>query len=181
MKKITLALSLVMLICGAVGAQTKKGGSSSPLHLSFGVNFGVPLQDTAVTNFVVGGDLLVEYMLSSNFSAVASAGVDARLARGGVVLTVYHAPFLGGLRFYASNKFYISEQAGYSVAVTKGLESAFTNVASIGYKPSANSDISLGFKGIFYKKDLPTATTTRNPKTNTLSLINVRAAFVFGK
>ena len=180
MKK-SILFFLALVVCTSVIAQKKGNGSGSPAHLSFGVNFGYPSQDSAVTNFIIGGDLQLEYLLSSNFSAVVSAGADARLARGGVVLTVYHAPLLGGLRYYVSQKFYISEQAGYSVAITKGISGAFTDVAGVGYKPSHNSDILFGYKGLFYSKDLKTATTTRNPKSNTLNLFELRVAFVFGK
>ena len=120
-------------------------------QLEFGVDIGVPLGvNSPIFNFAIGGDLQLEYYISNNFSATGSVGFDARLYKGGIVKTDYYVPLLLGLRYYFSDKIYISEQAGYSLKATSTLKNAFTDVAGIGFKPSAKSDILLGYKGLFY-------------------------------
>ncbi len=171
MKKIIFALILLTIIGFSVNAQDKPMNSSNPLHLSFGLNAGAPLGKYANTSaFVIGGDLQVNYNVSQNFSVSASAGIDARLNKGGVVNTIYYAPLLGGLRFYLGNRVYISEQAGYSISLSKGWSGVFTNVAGLGFKLSPSSDVLVGYKGLFYTGGVA--------KFNTLA---VRLAYVLGK
>lgn len=172
MKKIIFALIVLTITSGSVNAQDKVMNSSKPLHLSFGLNAGAPLGANAKTSaFVIGGDLMVEYNVSQNFSLTGSVGLDARLNKGGVVNTIYYVPLLGGLRFYFTDKFYISEQAGYSLALTKGLNGLFTNVAGLGFKLSKSSDVLFGYKGLF-----KSGTTLTNYNT-----FAIRIAYVFGK
>ena len=171
MKKIIFALLVLTMGGVSVKGQDKAMKSSRPVHLSFGVDGGAPLGDNANTSaFVIGGDLQVEYHVSSNFSFTASAGVDARLNKGGVVNTIYYAPLLGGLRFYISNKLFISEQAGYSLGMTKGLDGVFTNVAGFGFKLSPSSDILVGYKSLF-----------NSGAAKNFNTLAVRLAYVFGK
>jgi hypothetical protein len=171
MKKLILALILFTTSGVSVNAQDKPMNSSKPLHLSFGIDGGAPLGNYAnVSAFVIGGDLQVEYKVSQNFSVTASGGIDARLNKGGVVNTIYYAPLLGGLRYYFTNKIYISEQAGYAISLSKGWSGVFTNVAGVGFKLSPNSDVLIGYKGLFYSNGVA--------KFNTLAL---RLAYAFGK
>lgn len=171
MKKLFFALTALILINISANSQDKVK-SSKPLHLSFGLNGGAPLGDNSkISSFVIGGDLMVEYGISQNFSVTGSAGIDARLNKGGVVNTIYYAPLLGGIRFYIDDKFYLSEQAGYSLALTKGLNGLFTNVAGVGYKLSQNSDLMIAYKGLF-----KSGTTLTNFNT-----FAVRIAYTFGK
>ena len=173
MKKIIFALMIFTMISVTANAQDKTMKTGTPLRLSFGLNAGAPLGkiNSKTSAFVIGGDLTVEYSVSQNFSVTGSAGIDARLNKGGVVNTKNYAPMLGGLRLYFSDKFYISEQAGYSLALTKGLNGLFTNVAGIGTRLSKNSDVFLGYKGLF-----KSGITTTNYNT-----FAIRIAYVFGK
>ncbi len=171
MKKLIFALILLTTVGLSVNAQDKPMNYSKPLHLSFGIDGGAPLGKYANTSaFVIGGDLQLQYNVSQNFSVTGSAGIDARLNKGGVVNTVYYAPLLGGLRFYFSKSVYISEQAGYSISLSKGWSGVFTNVAGVGFKLSPNSDVLVGYKGLFYTGGIA--------KFNTLA---VRLAYAFGK
>ena len=171
MKKILFALIIINLYSFSVKAQNEKMKSSNPLVLSFGVDFGKPLgANSSLSSFVIGGDLQVRYGVSENFSVTASAGIDARLNKGGVVNTIYYAPMLGGLRYYFIPSIYISEQAGYSLGLTKNLKGAFTNVAGLGFKLSKSSDILLAYKGVY--------NTGGATNFNTFAL---RVAYVFGK
>lgn len=173
MKKLIFALIVLAITNGSVNAQDTAVKSSKPLHLSFGLNAGAPLGkiNSKASAFVIGGDLTVEYNISQNFSATGSVGIDARLNKGGVVNTIYHIPLLAGLRYYFTDKLYISEQAGYSLALTEGLDNLFTNVAGLGFRLTNTSDVFLGYKGLF-----KSGTTTTN--FNTLA---IRIAYVFGK
>jgi hypothetical protein len=172
MKKLIFALLVLTVTFLSVNAQDKAITSSKPLHLSFGLDGGAPLGKYANTSaFVIGGDLQVQYNVSDNFGVTASGGIDARLNKGGVVNTIYSAPILGGLRYYFTNRFYISEQAGYSISLSKGWSGVFTNVAGIGFKLSPNSDVLLGYKGLFYK----------DAGVDKLNLLALRLAYAFGK
>ena len=172
MKKIILALVVLTIATGSGYAQDKAMKSTKPLHLSFGLDAGAPLGNNSNTSaFVIGGDLQVEYNVTTNFSVTGSAGIDGRLNKGGVVNTIYSAPLLAGLRYYFSDKVYITEQPGYSISLTKGVSGVFTNVAGIGFRPSKSSDILIGYKGLFYNG-------VGAIKYNTLA---VRIAYVFGK
>lgn len=170
MKKIIFAL-IILTAGSTLKAQDKEMKSSNSLHLSFGVDAGAPLgKNSNVSAFVVGGDLQVRYGVSQNFSITGSAGVDARLNKSGVVNTIYYAPLLGGLRYYFTPNIYISEQAGYSLALTKGLKGVFTNVAGAGFKLSKSSDILLGYKGLY-----------NSGGAANFNTFAVRIAYVFGK
>jgi hypothetical protein len=170
MKKIILALTFIT-IATTLNAQDKEMRSSKPLQLSFGINAGYPVgQFRALTFLAFGGDLQLAYNVSSNFSLTASGGFDVWIGRG-VNPSRNYAPVLGGLKFFFSDKLFISEQAGYSIGVSEGIESAFTNVAGIGFKLSRSSDILLNYKGLYYSGD----------KGTELSSIGVRIAYNFGK
>ena len=170
MKKLIFVLT-ILIINVSVNAQDKVMKFSKPLHLSFGLDAGAPLGKYSKTSaFVIGGDLQVGYNITQNFSATASAGIDARLNKGGVVNTVYYVPLLAGLKFYLGSKVYISEQAGYSPSLTKGVEGVFTNVPGIGFKLGQNSDILIAYKTLFNKGTVP--------DFNTLAF---RIAYNFGK
>lgn len=173
--KLKLFALIIFTVCiSSLHAQDKKDKgmkSSTPVHLSFGLDAGAPLGNNANTSaFVAGGDLQVEYELSQNFSVTGSAGLEGRLNKGGVVNTKYFAPLLGGLRYYFSTNFYISEQAGYSLSLTKGTSAAFTNVAGLGFKLSKNSDVLFAYKGLFNTGGIANYNT-----------IAARIAYVFGK
>lgn len=172
MKKLIFALIIFISISNrGLSQDTTLRLSSKPLQLSFGLDAGAPLgSNSKVSAFVVGGDLQVEFGLTQNFKLTASAGVDVRLNKGGLVETIYYAPILGGLRFYFSDKIYISEQAGYSFALTKDLDNVFTNVAGVGFKLSKTSDVLLAYKSLFAKNG--------GTDFNTFA---VRVAYVFGK
>ena len=171
MKKLVLALS-VIIFSASVTAQDKPMASSKNVpHLGFGVDVGVPLGiNHPIFNFVIGGDLQVDYKLADHLLATASLGFDARLYKGGIVKTDYYVPLLGGLRYFVTNKIFLSEQAGYSFKATTTLQNAFTDVAGIGYKPTSKSDILVGYKGLFYSGG-----------GATFSTLAVRVAYNFGK
>jgi hypothetical protein len=172
MKKIILAFLVLTIASFSVNAQEKAMKSSKPLHLSFGLDGGAPLGKYANRSaFIIGGDLQLQYNVSDNFGVTASAGIDARLNKGGVVNTIYSAPLLAGLRFYFTNKFYISEQTGYSISLSKGWSGVFTNVAGVGFKLSPTSDVLLGYKGLFYK----------DAEVDKLNIFALRLAYAFGK
>ena len=169
MKKIILALTFIT-IATTLHAQDKEMKSSKPLHLSFGIDAGYPVgKFRALTFLAFGGDLQLAYNVSRNFSLTASGGFDVWIGRG-VNPSRNYAPVLGGFRFSFSDKVFISEQAGYSIGVSTGIESAFTNVAGIGFKLSPKSDILLNYKGLYYSGN----------KGTELSSIGVRIAYNFG-
>lgn len=172
MKKIILALVVFTFTSYVTFSQdTTIRVPANPLKLSFGLDGGWPLGDNSkLYSFIIGGDLQLEFALTQNFRLTASGGVDVYVNKGGVVNTIYYAPMLGGLRFYFSDKIYISEQAGYSLALTKDLEGVFTNVAGLGYRFTPNSDILLAYKSLFAKNG--------GSDINTFA---IRLAYVFGK
>jgi len=172
MKKIIFAL-VVFTLTGyvAISQDTTRRFSNNPLKLSFGLDGGAPLGDNSkLYSFIIGGDLQAEFGITQNFKVTASAGVDVFVNKGGLVETIYYAPMLGGLRFYFTDKIYISEQAGYSLALTKDLEGVFTNVAGLGYRFTKSSDLLLGYKSLFAKKG-----------GKDLNIFTIRLAYVFGK
>lgn len=169
MKKIILALTFIT-IATTLHAQDKEMKSSRPLHLSFGIDAGYPVgKFRALTFLAFGGDLQLAYNVSRNFSLTASGGFDVWIGRG-VNPSVNYAPVLGGFRFNFSDKIFISEQAGYSIGVSKGIESAFTNVAGLGFKLSQKSDILLNYKALYYSGNTG----------KELSSIGVRIGYNFG-
>ena len=170
MKKITLAL-IFITIATTLNAQDTVRTSSKALKLSFGINAGYPVGEfRALTFLAFGGDLQLAYNVSRNFALTASGGFDVWIGRG-VNPSRNYAPVLGGFRFSFSDKIFISEQAGYSIGVSEGIEGAFTNVAGIGFKLSPSSDILFNYKALFYSGNTGTD----------LSSIGVRIAYNFGK
>ena len=179
MKKLLFALLFFISFSQVIAQDTTvsvssgngRMSSNTPLKLSFGLDGGAPLGDNSkLYSFIIGGDLQLEFGLTQNFKLTASGGVDVFVNKGGLVETIYYAPMLGGLRFYFTDKIYISEQAGYSLALTKDLEGVFTNVAGLGYRFTKSSDVLIGYKSLFAKKG-----------GKDINIFAIRLAYVFGK
>ncbi len=170
MKKIILALT-ILIIATTINAQDKAMKSSKPLHLSFGVNTGYPIgKNRALTFILFGGDLQLGYNISTNFSLIASGGFDVWIGRK-INPSLNYVPLLGGFKYFFTDKIFISEKAGYSIAVSKGLTGAITDVTGIGYKLSPRSDVQVNYKGLFYSGNI----------NKDLSSIGLRFAYNFGQ
>lgn len=174
MKKIILSLIFFVTTASFINAQDKVVPPSKPTHLSFGFNFGGPLSKTtsALYEFVLGGDLQLAYDLANKINLLVSGGFD--VWHGKKAKNSNYIPVLGGVRFYLSDKIFISEQAGYSIGVSKDpitnikIKGAFTDVAGLGLKIGPNSDVLLSYKGLF-------------PSGVKVNAIDLRVAYNFGK
>ncbi|CAN5347298.1 hypothetical protein BH09BAC2_BH09BAC2_15340 [soil metagenome] len=158
MKSIFFALALILTVTLAT-AQKTKSVSAKPVSLSFGANFGAPLgkQTASFFQYELGGDLLVAYHASDKFKITGSAGFD--VWHHGKGSNFNYVPLLAGFRFGISNKVFISEQGGYAIGISKDpdltsngakIKGAFTDVAGIGLQTGTNSEVMLGYKGLFY-------------------------------
>lgn len=174
MKKLAFVMVVTLITFGSVHAQPKEMANAKSLALNFGTNFGLPVGETTTSTikYVFGGDLQAVYHTSSKFNLTGSAGFDIWHHDKGVNFN--YVPLLAGFRYYLSGKTYLSEQAGYAIGVSKDAETktrmkgAFTNIAGIGLITGANSDLLLGYKGLFYSGA-------------TLSIINLRLSYRLGK
>jgi hypothetical protein len=174
MKKSAFLFIVFLITINTVHSQENKSSVTSPLYLSFGTNFGLPVgeKSSSAIKYAFGADLQLVYRAASKIDLTGSAGFDLWHHDKGVNWN--YVPLLGGVRYALSNKVFLSEQAGYSVLVSDDTETdgftkgAFTDIAGIGIKTGQNSDLLLAYKGLFYSE-------------GTLSTVNLRISYRFGK
>jgi len=142
MKKTLFLVVLLSVLAVSVNAQNRE---SKPIF-SAGVTLGLPSGDEAdFTGFVWGLDVQGEFPVASSFGLTLDAGYVGFNGKNGYS-NVGFVPVLAGGKYYFSDQFFGTLQAGLSFATGSGSGSAFTWAPAIGIKLTNNIDLALKYQ-----------------------------------
>lgn len=159
MKKLIMALAIVLISTMCVKAQDKKSGKTTVISIA--ANVGIPTSTGYSVAF--GGDIQGDFAATEGLKITVSGGYEDYSFKGGG--SGYFIPLLAGAKFnLGSEKLYGHAQLGYGFA--KGGSGAFAYAPSIGYYVSPDFDLSLKYLAF-------------SRSGSTLGSINLRAAYNF--
>ena len=150
--KLAVTLSITFILTATSYAQeikkTKSGNYEKGFRLGFGINAGVPTNNTY--DFALGGDVRLQYDLSEATSVTLTTGFT-NLFIGNGAKDLGFIPLKAGLKaFVLNNQFYVLGEAGVAFAVTNGYnETSILLSPGIGY---ANKYIDLSLRYEDYNK-----------------------------
>jgi hypothetical protein len=114
--------------------------------VGFGATLGLPVgSDKDFYNLVWGLDLQGEFPVAPTFGILLDGGYMSYVGKSGVGNWGL-VPILAGGKYYFSDKFFGSLQAGLSFATSSGGGSAFTWTPAIGIKLTDRIDVSLRYQ-----------------------------------
>ncbi|TBX70058.1 hypothetical protein EZL74_04755 [Flavobacterium silvisoli] len=174
--KHVLKLVVVLLLLGTTDSfaqETEKKNYDQGFRLGFGVSGGLPLQDPY--NFNLGGDVRIQYDLSTRYSLTFTTGFNNFFVSGDNNDLGY-IPVKGGFKaFVLKDKLYLLAEAGAAFAVTNGYNKTSLLLSpGIGYATD-KIDISLRYE---HYNDFPILNSNDTPGTG-LGQIALRIAYGF--
>ncbi len=172
------ALQLVVVLCllgttDSFAQEAEKKNYDQGFRLGFGVSGGLPLQDPY--NFNLGGDVRIQYDLSTRYSLTFTTGFNNFFVSGDNNDLGY-IPVKGGFKaFVLKDKLYLLAEAGAAFAVTNGYDKTSLLLSpGIGYATD-KIDISLRYE---HYNDFPILRSNDTPGTG-LGQIALRFAYGF--
>ncbi|WP_162128326.1 hypothetical protein [Flavobacterium phycosphaerae] len=173
--KHTLKLVLLCLFSTVttIAQETEKKNYDQGFRLGFGVSGGLPLQDPY--KFNVGGDVRIQYDLSTRYSLTFTTGFNNFFVSG-PDNDLGYIPVKGGFKaFVLKDKLYLLAEAGAAFAVTNGYDKTSLLLSpGIGYATDA-IDISLRYE---HYNDFPILKSNDTEGTG-LGQIALRLAYGF--
>jgi len=153
MKAKLLLFVMLVALTFSIKAQTN---DDMPFKIGVGAMIGLPVGDYSdVASLAYEVDLLGEYAVAPSFALTLSVGYldwskksdfKAMEDEDGMKIKLGMIPVLAGVKYYFSDMFYGSAQAGISFGTDSDSESVFTFAPSIGYKFSEKLDLSLKYQ-----------------------------------
>tara|TARA_R110002049_G_scaffold114927_1_gene266641 strand:- start:54572 stop:55102 length:531 start_codon:yes stop_codon:yes gene_type:complete len=174
MKNIT---KIIVLICilnysNTVFAQESTDGYNRNFKFGVGLNGGLPLNDPY--NFILGGDVRVQYNISTTYSLCFTAGYNNLFVKNDGVDFGYVPVKVGYKTFLFKNEFYVMGEIGGAFSATKAYDyNSMMFSPSVGYA-TKYVDISLRYEFI---KDFPII--KNNVADNGLANLMLRLAYGF--
>jgi hypothetical protein len=142
MKKTLFLVVLLFVLALSINAQSRE---TKPVF-SAGATLGLPSGDeTGFTSFIWGLDVQGEFPVASSFGLTLDAGYVSFNGKNNYD-NVGFVPVLAGGKYYFSDQFFGTLQAGLSFATGSGSGSAFTWAPAVGIKLSNNIDIALKYQ-----------------------------------
>lgn len=151
MKNIPKILTLLCVICltNIAFAQKSSDGYNRNFKYGVGLNSGLPLNDPY--DFIIGGDLRVQYNVSETYSLCLTAGYNNLFVKDEVDFG-YIPIKIGYKTFIFKNEFYVMGEIGGAFSTTKTYDyNSMMFSPSIGYA-TKYVDISLRYE---FLKDFP--------------------------
>jgi len=171
------ASSLVLLLCffstTSFAQETENKNYDQGFRLGFGLSGGLPLQDPY--DFNVGGDVRIQYDLSTRYSLTFTTGFNNFFVSG-KDNDLGYIPVKGGFKaFVLKDKLYLLAEAGAAFAITNEYDKTSLLLSpGIGYATDA-IDISLRYE---HYTDFPIMNSNDTQSTG-LGQIAVRLAYGF--
>ncbi|WP_308992360.1 hypothetical protein QLS71_000805 [Mariniflexile litorale] len=174
MKKITKILAIFCIFNYTHFAMAQKATDGYKRNFKFGVglNTGLPLNDPY--SFNVGGDVRLQYNVSSTYSLCLTTGYNNLFVKEDGVNFGYVPVKVGYKTFIFKNEFYVMGEIGGAFSTTKEYnENSMLFCPSVGYA-TKYVDISLRYE---FLKDFPII--KDNVADNGLAQLMVRLAYGF--
>lgn len=155
MKKQILFLTIAIFTIYYSNAQLK--GTN---WLKAGVNFGIPIADTAnSSNFVAGIDLKYQFLGINSFGFGVATGYSNYFGKKNLKTSEKYSdfsfiPVAGLLRYYVTNRFFMGGDVGYAFSTAKNTSNGFYYRPEIGYHNKA-WNIYAFYQGVSLEKTSP--------------------------
>lgn len=138
MKKLLLAVAIIVMAATSVHAQTK-----------FSIAGNIGAVTTTYGKLAAGADLQVDLPAATGLKITISGGYENfSYETNGYKFHSGFIPLLAGAKFNLSTNLYGHAQLGYSLSTVSGGSGAFTYAPSLGYMFSKNFDISVKYIGL---------------------------------
>lgn len=162
MKKL---LFIAVLTAGSFAGMAQKAGIQG-FKIEGGLNLAIPANNLSGASIGAGVDLLGQYGVSENFGITVDAGYTSIFPKGGGD-NLGIIPIRAGIRYYASENFYLGGKVGVGI-LTGGGSSTSTTAYSFGagYMISPKLDLGASYDGY--------------SKSGSFGLVNVRLGYFFG-
>ncbi|WP_445731412.1 hypothetical protein [Mariniflexile sp.] len=173
MKRITIILAIICIFSYTnYGIAQDDGNYNRNFKFGVGLNTGLPLNDPY--QFNLGGDVRVQYNISSTYSLSFTTGYNNLFVKDDGVDFGYIPVKVGYKTFMFKNEFYVMGEIGGAFSTTKAYkDNSMLFSPSIGYA-TKNIDFSLRYE---FLKDFPII--KKSAANEGLAQVMVRIAYGF--
>jgi len=153
MKKLLLTFTVLSLIAVSTYAQAPDSASKRGVAFSVGLEAGFPVGDISnIYGFVLGGSVKLELPTAPQAFFTLSAGYNSFMVKGLVkdalgISSTGFIPLKAGLKYYASQGFYLEGAAGIVFSTESGGGHAFAFSPGLGYTLGNGLELGIKYEG----------------------------------